>query len=863
MTVGPDPFDKELDRRYEGRLRWLHWHGRVILLLERVTIHGWRTALWTLFFASLWIFAIPQSLGDLASAAAFITFIAGLCYFYHVDLRRIRWPRAIDIERRIESDSGVAHHPLMTTGDHLANPNSENTRALWHAARARAFAEINKLKPLSWRPLAAIHDRYALRFGLLMVFGLGILLAGPDWKIRLWSGLTPFSFSWGASTLEPVRLVITPPTYTGLPQINVIGERERGLDVPAGSVIKALVHSPLGFISPPKMTLGERTYSFTADAEKDYGLEIMAPPGGPTLSIHQMMMPKGRWDYRYITDQPPTITIKDVPDILPEGSLRFPLTLSDDYGVKSITLRMDLKNKLDAPPIGRVFSETRPVSSPRGQEIDMTQVYDLSAHPWAGREVIITLSTEDALRQKASAAPLKLMLPIREFTNPLSREIIALRSQLLKDPVNDYEIIQNKLEFMIAEPDRYNRDIVVLLALRSASSRLFWAGPSIATAESVVALLWDTALRIEDGNFSLARRSLRDAHKELSEALQDPYTSDAEIDRLMQKMRQAMAQYFSEMQQQIARSMASGKQPMMLPPEMFADLLSPEKLAAMLADMENQILAGDRNTAQKMLSQMQRMMDSFNPAGQEIPQPMQDMMKAGAQLQEIIARQQSLLDQVLADLNAGASEKHEFQELQRSFGTTLPADAKTLREWKIDSMPPPPTNPASSLQKANALSERGMTLSKEQESIRLLLGELILSAGSAMGKVPESLQKAESEMRQSLSALLESDFIVSRGHQEQALKYLQETKEQMSEQMAEQLKNMMGMALGGGMRLDPLGRPMRPDGQGLPGSESVTIPDEAQRKQAQDIMRLLQERAGQFHRPASELEYYRRLLKQF
>ncbi|MEC7028887.1 MAG: DUF4175 family protein, partial [Pseudomonadota bacterium] len=84
-----------------------------------------------------------------------------------------------------------------------------------------------------------------------------------------------------------------------------------------------------------------------------------------------------------------------------------------------------------------------------------------------------------------------------------------------------------------------------------------------------------------------------------------------------------------------------------------------------------------------------------------------------------------------------------------------------------------------------------------------------------------------------------------------------------SQQMQQMMKQMAMMALGS-MRLDPLGRPMQEgnNNSGFPGS-TVKIPDEGERKRAEEILQELRKRSGEYSRPDYELEYYRRLLKQF
>ena len=80
---------------------------------------------------------------------------------------------------------------------------------------------------------------------------------------------------------------------------------------------------------------------------------------------------------------------------------------------------------------------------------------------------------------------------------------------------------------------------------RTAARRLF-DNPTEETIEAVQQLLWDTALRVEDGKLSLARRSLRDAEGALREAMEKD-TTDRELSKLMDRLEDALNNYFDEL----------------------------------------------------------------------------------------------------------------------------------------------------------------------------------------------------------------------------------------------------------------------------------------------------------------------------
>src|SRR5207302_10962716 len=78
-------------------------------------------------------------------------------------------------------------------------------------------------------------------------------------------------------------------------------------------------------------------------------------------------------------------------------------------------------------------------------------------------------------------------------------------------------------------------------ALRLTQQRLR-RGHDNDTIAAAQQLLWDTALRIEDGHMSMAERDLRRLQQELQEALAKG-APDAEIEKLMQELREALDRY--------------------------------------------------------------------------------------------------------------------------------------------------------------------------------------------------------------------------------------------------------------------------------------------------------------------------------
>ena len=106
--------------------------------------------------------------------------------------------------------------------------------------------------------------------------------------------------------------------------------------------------------------------------------------------------------------------------------------------------------------------------------------------------------------------------PGRRLWNVLSIGI-AQRKILVAEPGRRNDV-STALRGIMSEPDTYLGDIVIFLALKTASARLVRDASPEGT-KAVLALLWDTALRLEDGNVSMAQRDLRNVQKQLMDAL--------------------------------------------------------------------------------------------------------------------------------------------------------------------------------------------------------------------------------------------------------------------------------------------------------------------------------------------------------
>lgn len=827
-------------------LLWLRLLSGGVVVSERAVRCFWRAGVCALFFCALWLFNIPALFGVFGQVLAFTGFLGGVGYFLWRDGRGFRLPSRGDIDRRIERDSAVRNRPLSEQDDRLANPQKLETRGLWSMARSRLRVALPLLRPAKIKAFMAANDPYALRFCVLMAFCLGLVTAGAEWKPRLINGLSPFSLTGSAAAeADAYTIWITPPDYTQLPQVVLNEKTIQGetLKIPQGSVLKVIVNERRwGNWGKPSLYLGEQEFEFDIGGQDSYGLEIALPDSNAEMVLKRGYFGRASWPIEIVADSAPRITLGEEPyDVLDNGEIRFDVSVFDDYGVEYLSIDMRLDAMVEDAPLGEAVHEQRSVISPPAQDFGISPVYDLTAHSWAGLPVSFTFSVTDKAGHATKSGRIAMVLPERVFKHPVAKTLVALRKKLAWQPdaQSTYAATEHDLRTLLTTPEFFQNDILVYMAIRSAAARLDYNAPSIRIAREVMGLLWDSALRIEDGDLSLSARKLRDAQLALEDALKNPDLSNEEIAQLVDDLRAAMAEYFQELGRELQKRANQQMEDMaQIPPELLAQSLTPDALGEFLDKLQSDLSEGKTESAQELLSQLQRLLDTLNPSMQtELPQDMQTMQEGVNELQELIERQEALLEQT----------EQQVKILESLLGLGF--------EYRQNDNQP--AKPFINTKKNKA----------EQDALRYILGQLMLDVNEVLDNIPESMGLAEREMRGSSEALGLSAPDDSAPHQERAIEYLKDAREDLSKQFQTRMQQLTGFSLsfGGQQRLDPLGRPIDPNGgpNGKNHDSRVKFPDEAERRRVQEILQKLRRRAGQPNRPREEIEYYRRLLKRF
>ena len=117
------------------------------------------------------------------------------------------------------------------------------------------------------------------------------------------------------------------------------------------------------------------------------------------------------------------------------GALRLEYEARDDYGVVAVTGAVRLSGDVAEPGIDRTPVELQlPLPGVRPKTARSTSFHDLTPHPWAGLPVTLRLSATDGAGQTGTTEDVALVLPEREFRNPIARAIIEERKKLTLRP---------------------------------------------------------------------------------------------------------------------------------------------------------------------------------------------------------------------------------------------------------------------------------------------------------------------------------------------------------------------------------------------------------------------------------------------
>ena len=736
---------------------------------------------------------------------------------------------------RLERASALEHRPLTAFNDTLLQKNpTPETLALWEAHRARAAKTLKRLKAGAPHARTDKYDPFALRAALVLLLVAACSWAWGDLGARLQAAFTvPEAPAQGSASMPGSRRRPTPEKSrsccrTRPPRATSPSRCQQARSLPSRSTA----------LMPPATTwLFRRAAApeLSSPRVSQAGLTRNSPGRSrsrATLTVHRSFGASRTWVLNAIQDLPPKISFVGPVELSPRGVMLFKYKVEDDYGVSVAEARIERvptqaaapNGAQPTPQIGKppVF----PLSLPRPpvKSAEAKTYRDLTAHPWAGLPVVVTLVAKDEAGNEGFSVTRGVILPERKFMKPLAKAIAEQRRSLVEDPSSRFRIAGNLNALSLSGADE-NMPKEVYLNLRSAYWRLR-GRLSIEDIESVADQLWDAAIRIEDGNLSAAERELRAAQERLKDALERGASSE-EIQKLMAELRQALNQYLQALMQQ----QRSGKsnQAAISP---NAKTVSPQDLEKLLSKIESLAKAGSPEAAAQMLNELRDILESVQAGSQERDAKggeNAEKLKQLGRLTDIMRQQQQLIDKTFRAQQGGDAGQNGGQGQQQEGEG---GDRKASPGLK-----------------------------KHQEEVRKQLQELLSTMKPAEGGdvAQQKLKDAEKAMGDASSALDQSDLGEAGDQEGRAL----ESMRQGTRSMAEDMARAAGQGNGNNQsNRDPLGRRQQ-DGSLLDNGDSVKVPDEITVQQARRILDELRKRLGEPARPPVELDYLERLVKPY
>ena len=529
-----------------------------------------RRARWTIFWERLW-----PALATLATAAGLFLTISWLGVWLwlpplgrggaRLRRHRARGRRALRLcartrRRRWPAPARPRQRAAPSSGDRArrrARGHAERflfARAVERPCRARPRRRANFQGGLA----VAGRDPYALR-ALVLIARIATFVAagGERWK-RIAA-----AFDWQGVVLPAnfrVDAWVTPPAYTGKPPVILAGihpgETARAADaagepvtVPAGStlVVRATGKLHLDVAGSGGVSaVTEATHAPSGTEEHRFKIAATgtATPHGVGDDL--------TWAFN-ATDKPPMIALTKDPEQQNRGAMLLSYRVEDDYGATEAHATFARKDEPAAKGDG-----PHPLYGPPDFSLVLPQartksgvaqtIKDVTDHPWAGAEVVMTLTARDEGGNEGRSEPFTLHLPERAFTKPLAKALVEQRRNLALDARVRSQVI-TAVDALTLGPDKFRTEAGIYLGLRS----IFW---SLVRAKSdddlreVAARLWSMAVGLEDGDISEAQAALRAAQEALRNAL-DRGAGDQELKQLMDQLRAAMDRFMQAMQEQL------------------------------------------------------------------------------------------------------------------------------------------------------------------------------------------------------------------------------------------------------------------------------------------------------------------------
>lgn len=807
--------DKKLDRKIAI--------ARVNLVLGRLWIASRTFLTIVLGFLGITLLGVWEFVSPYLHAIGLAISAGLVIYAAHLFRRGFYWPSDENVLKDLEERNHLQHRPLRSQDEQMAlgAETPQQSEALWQQHLQQKQKRLENLKTGFPNLGLAAGDAIGLRSFAILLLVVGFFFAGGNREDRLAAAFWP-EFPTQNNLVE-LNIWITPPDYTGKAPLLLARQLNPGeqtvvplLKVPQNSQLIARVSG--GNEVAPQFLYEKKPLVFNQIDGTNFELETpLGSSGGLKLEKDGDLL--GEWRLELIPDNAPEIKLISLPEVTQRLAFALQYSAFDDYGLTKLSAEFSRKGKQEKLVLQLPF---------RAGEKDYTgrSFHELTAHPWAGLEVELQLVAMDDIEQEGKSDTLLFTLPERSFTHPIARALIELRKKLVKDAPKYRNEVVIALSAISELHEGLNNDFTAMLLIAHTRGMLLYGNLNEVTDEAI-RLMWDTALRLENGNLGAAEQALRAAEQALMEALNRD-ASDEEIKRLVDELKQAMQNYLQALAEQ------SRQQD---PSQQNADQgqeMQTRDLQNMLDQVDQFARSGARDAARQLLSELQSILENLKAA--RLQQPTEAQQRGQQmldQLNQMMQEQQNILDETFR-----RSQQPGSQQRQRSENETgQPSPSQSGQ------------NPDFS------------DLAKRQEQLRQQLGEMMGELG-LHGEIPAPFGQAERAMNSARQSLEQGQSQNAMGSEGQALEQLRDAASGLAQQMQGQGNGQAFSMPGSRGQSNGYNNREGPNGQGPYDRNGIKV-DQGELSKSRAIQQELRRRLADPSRSPLETDYLRRLMERF
>ncbi|MDX1738119.1 MAG: DUF4175 family protein, partial [Alphaproteobacteria bacterium] len=653
-------------------------------------------------------------------------------------------------------------------------------------------------------------------------------------------------------------LPVLHPSTNEVAQNNIEGFKQsrNKLTIPAQSQMVVQINNAK---TAPSLTLDNKVLDFNLEqlSTESYRLTTnVATAGLYQLEIDEE--PIRHWPIRVLADFAPEISLAGPIAYTNRDSLRIPYAAYDDYVIMQVNAQISLssfpsgssdetymssQNQVeDTPNSQDVIEISLLKSNATRKDIKSRAFVDLTSHPWAGLQVQMKLVAYDALMQKGQSHSQLITLPQKIFTHPVARQIIRLRRQVSATQRPYY--FEEAGEFLdLADRSKaYDQKTEIYLGLNIISRRLVAPDLDI-IKDDVISFMWDMALYLEEGDIAASMARLRNAEKQLMEAIENGADAQ-EIERLMNQLEKTMADYLEALANtQPATNSPSEDQGF----TQKRDLLSERNIGEMMERLRELLKMGMTDAARDLLAEIQNIMQNLQQAdSMDMPEETRQALQMIKDMEKLIQEQQQLMERSF-DRAMGRSSGDENNQPPPQANQNNNNDPQSNPDFLENKRKMHPED----LARQRALQKKLQELNK---SFRDLLDQ----------NAPPAMEGSDKAMRDAMESLQNGNNHSAASSQGQALEMLKESLSAMEKTIIERFMQANQQAISGeteanGRGRDPFGR-KAPNPLSSSNNGDDKVPDGDNLGRAYDIQQELRKRMNDRNRRDQELRYIRRLL---